>query len=121
MDVLVVDDEAMVREIVAESLFDDGLRVTEAVSAEQALKIAGSSGAPEVLVTDVNLGTGMDGLQLAEEVRRRWPSAGVVIMTGNPAYVGTRPLEEGERFLTKPFGPARMVTAVRELMGRSTR
>lgn len=121
MDVLVVDDEPMVREIVAESLCDDGLQVTEAVSAEDALEIAGTKGAPEVLVTDVNLGPGMDGFGLAAEVRRRWPSAGVVITTGNPAGIGQRSFEENERFLAKPFGPARLVTAVRELMRRSGR
>jgi CheY-like chemotaxis protein len=102
MDVLVVDDEPLVREIVAESLYDDGLRVTEAASAEQALEIAGDRGAPDVLVTDVNLGQGMDGLQLAEEVRRRWPSAGVVIMTGNPAYVGDRGFKDSERSSPSP-------------------
>ncbi|TCZ60913.1 response regulator [Roseicella aquatilis] len=121
MDVLVVDDEPMIRETVAESLHDDGLEVTEAVSAEEALEIAGTAGAPDVVVTDVNLGPGMDGLDLAEEVRRRWPAAGVVIMTGNPAYVGQRCFEANERFLTKPFGSARMVSAVRELMRRSGR
>ncbi|MCB4821997.1 response regulator [Roseicella aerolata] len=121
MDVLIVDDEPLVREIVSENLMEDGLQVVEAVSAEDALEIAGTAKAPGVVVTDVNLGSGMDGLCLAEEVHRRWPSTGVVIMTGNPGYVGDRTFEENERFLPKPFGPSRLVLAVRELMGRSER
>jgi DNA-binding NtrC family response regulator len=121
MDVLVVDDEDLVREIVSENLMEDGLQVTGAVCAEDALEIAGRSGVPEVLVTDVNLGPGMDGFILADEVHRRWPSVGVVIMTGNAANFGVRGTEENERFLEKPFGPARLVTAVRELMRRSGR
>jgi DNA-binding NtrC family response regulator len=121
MDVLIVDDESLVREIVSENLQEDGLQVMEAVSAEDALQITGAAGAPEVVVTDVNLGPGMDGLGLAEEVHRRWPSVGVVIMTDNPGYVGGRTFEENERFLPKPFGPSRLVTAVRELMRRSER
>ena len=63
----------------------------------------------------------MNGLTLAAELHRRWPSAGVVIMTGNPACIGDRVIEDNERFLTKPFGPAKLVAAVRELMGRSGR
>ncbi|MBL6454536.1 response regulator [Belnapia sp. T6] len=121
MDVLLVEDEALVREIVAEGLYDDGLAVVEAASAEQALAMTETAGAPDVVVTDVNLGTGMSGLALAEEVHRRWPEAGVVIMTGNPAGVQAHTFGEQERFLTKPFGNARLVSAVRELMGRSPR
>jgi DNA-binding NtrC family response regulator len=120
MDVLVVDDEALVREIVTEGLTDEGSAVVEAPSAEQALALTETAGAPDVVVTDVNLGQGMDGLALAEEVHRRWPDAGVVIMTGNPAGVEAHSFGEQERFLTKPFGNARLVSAVRELLGRST-
>ena len=121
MDVLVVEDEAIVREIVTEGLADDGLAVADAPSAEQALKLADTAGAPDVVVTDVELGQGMSGLALAEEVHRRWPDAGVVIMTGNPEGVRGHALGEQERFLTKPSDNARLVSAVRELMGRSTR
>ncbi len=121
MDVLVVDDEALVREVVTEGLADGGLAVAEAPSAEHALALTETSGAPEVVVTDVHLGQGMSGLALAEEVHRRWPDAGVVIMTGNPAGVQAHSFGEQERFLTKPFGNARLVSAVRELMGHSTR
>src|SRR5690349_17822366 len=77
MDVLVVDDEALVREVVTEGLADGGLAVAEAPSAEHALALTETSGAPEVVVTDVDLGRGMNGLALAEEVHRRWPDAGV--------------------------------------------
>jgi DNA-binding NtrC family response regulator len=60
----------------------------------------------------------MNGLALAGEVHRRWPDAGIVIMTGNPAGVQAHTFDKQERFLTKPFDNARLVSAVRELMGR---
>src|SRR3954470_14775064 len=110
MDVLVVDDEALVREIVSEGLSDDGLTVMEATSAEHALALTETAGAPEVVVTDVSLGQGMCGLALAKEVHHRWPDAGVVIMTGNPACVQAHTFGEQERFLTKPFGDKRLVS-----------
>jgi DNA-binding NtrC family response regulator len=121
MDVLVVDDEALVREIVSEGLSDDGLAVVQATSAEHALALTEAAGAPDVVVTDLNLGEGMNGLALAEEVHRRWPDTGVVIMSGNPAGVQAHTFGEQERFLTKPFGNGRLGSAVRELMGRSAR
>ena len=121
MTVLVVEDEELVRAIVTEGLTEEGYAVIEASSAEDALATTSPEEPPVVVVTDVNLGQGMDGLALAEEVHRRWPEAGVVIMTGNPSYVGARALGPQERFLTKPFGNARLVSAVRELMGRSAR
>ncbi len=125
MDVLLVEDEPLIREMLAEDMSEAGLDVTEAPSAEAALgavSAAGSAGLPpRILVTDVNLGAGMDGLALVAEARRRWPGVGVVVMTGKPANLGGRPSDPGEVCLHKPFGPSRLTAAVHELMGRSRR
>jgi CheY-like chemotaxis protein len=119
MDVLVVEDEALVREVVSEHLACDGLAVAEAPSAEDALTLTQADGAPAVVVTDVNLGAGMSGLALAEEVHRRWPATGVVVMTGNPLNIQDRAFGPHERYLLKPFQPMAMLQAVRELMRQS--
>jgi DNA-binding response OmpR family regulator len=121
MDVLVVEDEALVRELVCETLLEHGLEVAEAPSAEQALALTEQIGAPEVVVTDVQLGVGMAGLALAQEVRRRWPEAAVVVMTGTPLALNGHPFGEREHLLTKPFRPSKLVATVRQLMGRSER
>jgi CheY-like chemotaxis protein len=125
MYVLLVEDEALVREMLAEDLADAGLDVAEAPTAEVALAVAaaaaGAGQAPCVLATDVNLGGGMDGLALAAEVRRRWPRVGVVVMTGNPANLDGRRPDPREICLHKPFGPPRLTTAVQDLMGLSRR
>ena len=126
MDVLLVDDEALVRETLAEDLADAGLDVTDAPDAEAALGAASAAageagGPPRVLVTDVNLGRGMDGLALAAEVRRRWPEVGVVVMTGKSANLNGGASDPREVCLLKPFGPPRLAAAVRHLLGRSRR
>ena len=126
MDVLLVDDEALLRETLAEDLADAGLDIAEAPDAEAALEAASAAageadGPPRVLITDVNLGHGMDGLALAAEVRRRWPEVGVVVMTGKPANLNGRASDPREVCLLKPFGPPRLAEAVRHLMGRSRR
>lgn len=123
MDVLLVEDEALIREMLAEDLADAGLSVTEAANAEVALAAFTAcpeeAGQPSVLVTDVNLGQGMSGLDLVMEARRRWPGLGVVVMTGNPANLGGRCPDPREVCLLKPFGPPRLAAAVHELMGRA--
>ena len=80
MDVLLVEDGPMIREMLAEAITEAGLHVAAAPSAEVALEVAGgawdASQPPRVLVTDVGLGAGMDGLALVAEIRRRWPDLG---------------------------------------------
>lgn len=121
MVVLVVDDEPLIREVVAESLTEDGLDVAAAPSAEAALMLAQSNEEPEAVVTDVELGEGMNGLCLAKEVHRQWPQAGVVIMTGKASAVSGRRLAANEELLLKPFDPSSLVRAVRHVMRRSER
>ena len=125
MDVLLVEDEAPLRETLAEGLAEAGLDVAEAPSAEIALWVAAAVALagrpPRVLVTDVNLGRGMDGLALAAEVRRRWPAVGVVVMTGLAVNLDGRRPDPHEVCLLKPFGTIRLAAAVQGLMVRSWR
>jgi CheY-like chemotaxis protein len=125
MDVLLVEDDVSVRETLAEDLADAGLDVSEAPNADAALSVARALAQmgrpPSVLVTDVNLGPGMDGLGLAAEVRRRWPEMGVVAITATPSKLSGRDPDAREVCLVKPFGPPRLAAAVNELMGRSRR
>lgn len=122
MDVLLVEDEPLVCETLAEDLAGSGLEVAEAPDAEAALGAAGQAPRPPcVLVTDVDLGGGMNGLALADEARRRWPEVGVVVMTGRPSNLGGRGRDPREICLLKPFGTPRLAAAVHELMGRSRR
>ena len=123
MDVLLVEDEALVREMLAEVLTDAGLDVAATSSAEGALRVAGeawdASQPPQVLVTDVDLGAGMDGVALVAEIRRRWPDLGVVVMTGRPSNLNGRDPDPDEICLHKPFRPHRLTTAVQDLMRKS--
>jgi DNA-binding response OmpR family regulator len=122
MDVLLVEDEPLVREMVTEWLEDAGLRVAAAANAEVALALTGvfDKSPPPVLVADAWLGpNSMDGITLAAELRHRWPGLGVVTMTEDEAAL-TRwgaPAPR-ERRLVKPFSPVALVRAVRELTAR---
>jgi DNA-binding response OmpR family regulator len=122
MDVLLVEDEAMIRQMLVEDLTDAGLDVCEACNAESALRAVGEADAPPcVIVTDVELGSGMNGLAFVAEARRRWPGVGVVVMTGRPSNLSERKSDAREVCLLKPFGPPRLAAAIQSLMRRSGR
>ncbi len=118
MDVLLVEDEALVREMLTEDLADAGLQVVPVPCAEEGLAVAEQDGPPPVLVTDVNLGPGMNGVALASEVMRRWPGVAVLVMTGDERNLAAMPGALREQCFVKPFNPPKLVAAVRRAIRR---
>jgi PAS domain S-box-containing protein len=120
--VLLVEDEIAVRRMLRESLSGAGFRVFEAGNGSEAIELWGSSvNEVDLLVTDVVMPV-MNGLKLADELRRRRPELNVLFMSGHSEEVISRQgiLEPGFSLLLKPFLPAVLVTKVREILGRST-
>jgi CheY-like chemotaxis protein len=122
MDVLLVEDEDLVREVLSDGLEESGLSVVAVPSAETALSVAAEEEPPPaVLVTDVNLGPGMDGLALADQAHHVWPGVAVVVMTGDERNLLNRPGRSRERHLLKPFDAARLRSEITDLMGGALR
>lgn len=109
MDVLLVEDNVLIRACLAEMLTDAGMRVAEASTAGEALELANAN-PPAVLVTDLNLGSGMGGRALAALAHRRWPSVRVVLMSGEE--IGDNGLPAGDHFVSKPFRGADLIQAI---------
>ena len=79
MDVLLVEDEPLVRAAAADALRDAGLVVAEAACAEQALAMGSAAKEPPaVVVADLRLGPGMDGLALGAVATRKMAEAAMV-------------------------------------------
>jgi DNA-binding NtrC family response regulator len=78
--VLIVDDEAIVRNSLAECLANEGYKTLSAGDAEEAMELLNRNGA-DIAVLDVNL-PGVSGMELLNSVKRASPSTGVVILTG---------------------------------------
>lgn len=117
MDVLLVEDDDLVRRCLAEGLGEAGLRVATAANAEQALgALDALEAAPVVLVTDLALGPGLDGIALIAAARGRWPRLGAVLISG--ADVAEPCLGPDDRFLPKPFHLDALVHLVQELTAR---
>ena len=103
LHLLLVEDEAAYREVVAERLSEQGYRVAQAATGEEALERL-SGFAFDILLTDLRL-PGVDGRQVLDEAFARYPDIIAVVITGfgtvKEAVEVTRLGAEG--FITKPF------------------
>lgn len=95
LEILLVEDNAMVRFSMEMMLAELGHRVSVAADAAEAMRLAEAN--PDVLVTDLGL-PDLDGLTLARRLRARRPGLRVVIASGRPGSV------PGAVWLQKPFG-----------------
>jgi PAS domain S-box-containing protein len=113
LGVLLVEDEAPLRGVMAAALREEGLAVTEAGSAAAALALIEAGGRFDLVLTDHAM-PAMTGGMLAAEVTRRWPGLPVVILTGN-AETGELDMAPGTPVLRKPLGPAELALRLRAL------
>jgi two-component system NtrC family sensor kinase len=116
--VLVVDDEAGVREILVEILLGAGHSVTAAASGDEALQRLVHERF-DVIMTDIRM-PGLDGIGLYGEIERRWPerTAQVVFVSGDTLTSGLREFAEksGRPVIEKPFLPGEVRRVLREVI-----
>jgi two-component system, cell cycle sensor histidine kinase and response regulator CckA len=117
--ILLVEDEAAVRELAARVLREHGYTVLEAAHPDEALAVAEArpAGSIHLLLTDVVM-PGMSGKALAEEVLKRSPGIKALFILGytNNAIVHHGRLDLGVAFLPKPFSPTTLTRKVREIL-----
>ncbi len=118
--VLVVDDEDMVRELIAESLADSGYTPLQAADGLAALKLLQSNARIDLLMTDVGLPGGMNGRQVAEAARAVRPALQVLFITGYADFsaIGGRVPDAGMHILSKPFELSELTEKVSLLLTR---
>lgn len=109
--VLLVEDEPLVRLVVAELLLEADFRVIEAANATEALTVLDSGLAVDVLFADVDMPPGINGYALAHEVRERWPAVEILVTSGRH-WPGEGDLPAGAVFIAKPCPTDAMVLHV---------
>jgi DNA-binding response OmpR family regulator len=115
MKVMLVEDDELVRLTLAEGLEDAGHQVTEFSDPREALNPPEAIDPPDVVVTDVDLGSTLNGFDVAAAAHNRWPSAGVILISGLPAdHTGQR-LDRRDRYLQKPLSYTRLLLTIEEL------
>ncbi len=116
--VLVIDDEATVRMLVAEVVGEAGYRVIEAPDGPSGLDILRSDRRIDLLISDVGLPGGMNGRQVADAARETRPDLKVLFITGyaENAAVGNGLLAPGMEVMTKPFVMADLAVKVHDMI-----
>jgi PAS domain S-box-containing protein len=112
--VLLVEDDAEVRAVVRTFLDALGCRVTQASSAEQALLSLDAEGGFDVLLSDIALGAGMRGTELAHQAQQRLPGLAVLLMSGFPSELidADRDSPPGWELLRKPYSRDELARAI---------
>ena len=113
--VILVDNQPLIRTLIAELLRDAEFAVIESENACEALRVLDLlSPSIDVLFTDLHMPGEMNGLGLIRHVHKTWPWISLLLGSGElqPAEIDMPPVT---RFLAKPYVPARMIAQVREL------
>ena len=114
--VLIVEDDAELRSLTAALLEDEQLDTIECESAEAALAVMLIGGQHVALIfADIRLRGVMDGIDLAHEVRVRWPLLPVVLTSGHPLE-RVREFPPGVAYIPKPWQPLNLLVAADEAL-----
>ncbi len=114
--IIVVEDEVIIRMIVAEALTEAGFHVIEVEHADAALIVLRSSASDiRAIFTDVHMPGSMNGLELAQHASQHWPWIALLVASGK-AQPHAAEMPAGSRFLPKPYRPAHVVTHIQELV-----
>jgi CheY-like chemotaxis protein len=115
--VLVVEDEVLVRMVIADYLRECGYRVIEAGSAAEAITVLTSPEPVDIVFSDIQMPGEMDGFGLATWIRRNQPWLKVLLTSGNARAATTAgdlceegPLEQ------KPYHPQTILTRIQQLL-----
>jgi signal transduction histidine kinase/ActR/RegA family two-component response regulator len=118
--ILLTEDEASIRGIMAEALTGQGYVVIEAADGPSALALAASSPAViDLLITDIVMPGGMTGFELAKALRTQQPSLAIIFMSGyhdDSVKIG----EDGDAYLAKPVSLRDMLQTTRRCLDART-
>lgn len=115
-NVLVVEDEMVLRMRAVDIVEDAGFTAVEAVNADEAISILEARSDISLLFTDIQMPGSMDGLKLAHAVHDRWPAIKIILVSGqvNPSEAERA---ADSRFFGKPLGVEEMAAQLQAMIG----
>jgi two-component system response regulator AtoC len=119
--ITVVDDDLVTCELLCEVFTQEGFRAQFAQSGEAALKMIRAS-PPDLVVSDIRMKTGLDGLGLLDRLRRDYPAIPIVLITAfGSIETAIRAVKEGAfDYISKPFDIGALVSTVRRALAQSS-
>jgi CheY-like chemotaxis protein len=118
-NVLVVEDEMVLRMKAIDIVEDAGFTAIEAVDADEALAILESRSDISLLFSDIQMPGSMDGLKLAYAVHDRWPSIKIILVSGQ-VKLSDAEKPADSRFFGKPLEVKQMIAELQEMVGAGT-
>lgn len=115
-NVLVVEDEMILRMRAVDIVEDAGFCPVEAVNADEAISILESRSDISLLFTDIQMPGSIDGLKLAHAVHERWPSIKIILVSGQ-VKLSDAERPENSLFFGKPLGVEQMITELQAMVG----
>jgi two-component sensor histidine kinase/ActR/RegA family two-component response regulator len=115
-NVLVVEDELVLRMRAVDLVEDAGFTAVQAVNADEAISILESRSDISLLFSDIQMPGSMDGLKLAHAVHDRWPSIKIILVSGQ-VKVADSDKPADSRFFSKPIEVDQMIAELHEMIG----
>ena len=118
MMILLVDDDDLVRTVLAEILNRAGHKVVETADPIDALGLPEALGPPDVLITNIDLRSDLNGLEVASYAHHLWPSVQIILISGRSAHHPGQSLDPRDRFIQKPFSKGHLLGAIEQLANK---
>src|ERR1700704_2983920 len=115
-NVLVVEDEMVLRMRAVDIVEDAGFTAVEAINADEAIAILEARSDISLLFTDIQMPGSMDGLKLAHAVHDRWPAIKIILVSGQVSPSETEKPTDS-RFFGKPLGVEQMINELQAMVG----
>ncbi len=114
---LLVEDDSALQELLHTELVDAGFEITVAGDGKKALsELAADADRFRAVITDIELGRGPDGWEIARRARERVPVMPVVYMSGDSATDWASKGVPNSVMLAKPFASAQLITELSRLI-----
>jgi CheY-like chemotaxis protein len=112
--ILVVEDEVLIRFLLAETLRTEGYGVVEAANGDEALAVLATSTPIDAILTDVNMPGTLDGVALGRRARSARPALKVMVVSGSAT--SDHAVDAAHAFLAKPYDLQDIVSAIGTLL-----
>jgi two-component system, response regulator PdtaR len=116
--ILVVEDDALLRMVAADTLEENGFGVVEAANADAALKVLETRADVRLLFTDIQMPGSCDGMDLARQVHARWPNILLVITSGQIKPTEAEIPDHGH-FIGKPYRAKELLGEVNDMLRKA--
>lgn len=116
--ILIVDDDALIRLTLSDHLQDQGFKVLEATTGDEALAIMAAPGfSVDLVFTDVTMPGLTDGFALAKWIGENQPEIPVILSSGgDQKIVDAKAICEGYQFVPKPYDFDEVATRIRQTL-----